>query len=59
MLLGRPMAATPNRSSDPLQAHLERCLVQVLVGGQHSGTGFFVALSPGSVSAVEALVLLA
>jgi len=53
------MAAAATSSSDPVQEHFQRCLVQVLVGGQHSGTGFFVALSPGSVSAVEALVLLA
>src|SRR5262249_39804377 len=43
----RPMAATPSSSGDPLQDHFERCLVQVLVGGEHSGTGFFVG--PGKV----------
>jgi hypothetical protein len=37
----------PSSEADLLQALFERCVVQVTIGGQHNGSGFFVA--PGRV----------
>src|SRR5262249_38235048 len=46
-VIRRSMTGTLSSSGDALETHLRSCLVQVLVGGRHAGTGFFVA--PGKL----------